>query len=114
MPRGGGAPFFGEQRQVQVVSGNYAWNVPVAAANAPAPAAAPDAQLERMLALWATSQGVVKAAMMNNATSRSAKGGTEASFTVGGRILLTGLGLLHSEQFLECFHEDIHFFIGAD
>ena len=24
MPRGGGAPFFGEQRQVQVVSGDYA------------------------------------------------------------------------------------------
>src|SRR5215510_8276460 len=49
MPRGGGAPFFGEQRQIQVVSGNYAWNVPVAAGNAPAPmpAAAPDARLER-------------------------------------------------------------------
>src|ERR1700730_3899543 len=28
MPRGGGAPFFGEQRAIQVVSGNYAWNVP--------------------------------------------------------------------------------------
>src|SRR5436309_7590435 len=29
MPRGGGAPISGEQRQIQVVSGNYAWNVPV-------------------------------------------------------------------------------------
>src|SRR5437899_8411638 len=28
MPRGGGGPFFGEQRQVQLVSGNYPWNVP--------------------------------------------------------------------------------------
>src|SRR5207247_10940061 len=28
MPRGGGAPFTGEQRQIQVVSGNDAWNVP--------------------------------------------------------------------------------------
>src|SRR5438105_8048056 len=27
MPRGGGGPFFGEQRQIQVVSCNYAWNV---------------------------------------------------------------------------------------
>src|SRR5712691_3244084 len=27
MPRGGGAPFTGEQRQNQVVSGNYAWNL---------------------------------------------------------------------------------------
>ena len=34
MPRGGGAPFFGEQRQVQVVGGNYAWNVPPPAPNA--------------------------------------------------------------------------------
>src|SRR5205823_4586214 len=54
MPRGGGAPFFGEQRQIQVVSGNYAWNVPVPPPNAPAgaapaPAAAPDTQVERML-----------------------------------------------------------------
>src|SRR5215471_11903310 len=92
MPRGGGAPFFGEQRQIQVVGGNYAWNVPVAAPNAPAPApaAAPDTQLERMLALWATPQGFVKAAMMNNATTRSAKGGTEASFTVGGKYKMSG------------------------
>ena len=46
MPRGGGAPFFGEQRQIQLVSGDYAWNQPVPAANAPAggapPAAAPN------------------------------------------------------------------------
>src|SRR5215468_11251407 len=33
MPRGGGAPFFGEQRQIQVVSGNYAWNLAPAAGN---------------------------------------------------------------------------------
>src|SRR5499426_4441183 len=92
MPRGGGAPFFGEQRQVQVVSGDYAWNVPAAAANAPAPmpAAAPDARLERMLALWATPQGFVKAAMANKATTRNARGGTEVSFTVGGKYKMTG------------------------
>jgi len=29
MPRGGGVPFFGELPQVQVVSGDSAWNVPV-------------------------------------------------------------------------------------
>src|SRR5262245_60253609 len=92
MPRGGGAPFFGEQRQVQLVSGDYAWNVPVAAPNAPAPmpAAAPDARLERMLALWATPQGFVKAAMTNNATTKNGRGGTEASFTVGGKYKMTG------------------------
>jgi glyoxylase-like metal-dependent hydrolase (beta-lactamase superfamily II) len=96
MPRGGGGPFFGEQRQIQVVSGNYAWNVPAPAANAPPgaappqPAAAPGAQLERMLFLWATPQGFVKAAMANNATTRNVRGGTEVSFTVGGRYRMTG------------------------
>jgi len=96
MPRGGGAPFFGEQRQIQVVSGNYAWNVPVPPANAPAgaappPAPAPDTQVERMLAVWSTPQGFVKAAMANNATTRNAKGGTEVSFTVGGKYKMTGI-----------------------
>src|SRR6185295_20260917 len=92
MPRGGGAPFFGEQRAIQVVSGNYAWNVPPPAPNAPAGAAAPQpgAQLERMLALWSTPQGFVKAAMANNATTRAAKGGTEVSFTVGGKYKMAG------------------------
>ena len=95
MPRGGGAPLFGEQRQNQVVSGNYAWNVAAPPANAPAGAApqaapAPDAQLERMLALWATPQGFVKAAMANQATTRNARGGTEVSFTVGGKYKMTG------------------------
>jgi len=96
MPRGGGAPFFGEQRQIQVVSGNYAWNVPVPPANAPAgaappAAAAPDTQLERMLAVWSTPQGFVKAAMANNASMRNARGGTEVSFTVGGKYKMTGI-----------------------
>ena len=90
MPRGGGAPFFGEQRQIQVVSGNYAWNVPAAPANAPA-AAAPDSQLERMLAVWSTPQGFVKAAMANNASAKNARGGTEVSFTVGGKYKMTGM-----------------------
>src|SRR6266446_8001548 len=62
MPRGGGAPFTGEQRQVQVVSGNFAWNVaaPAQAGGAPPPAApAPGNAVERMLMLWATPQGFV-------------------------------------------------------
>jgi len=91
MPRGGGAPFTGEQRQNLVVSGNDAWNVPAPPPGAPAgggrggaPPAAPQpgAAVERMLALWATPQGFVKAAMANNATTRKANGGTEVSFTV--------------------------------
>ena len=90
MPRGGGGPFTGEQRQDLVVRGSDAWNVPAAppgAAAAPAPAAA----AERMLALWATPQGFVKAAMANNATTRKTKDGTEVSFTVGGKYKMTGI-----------------------
>jgi glyoxylase-like metal-dependent hydrolase (beta-lactamase superfamily II) len=92
MPRGGGAPFTGEQRQIQVVSGNYAWNVAAAAPGAAPPPAAPAAAnaVERMLALWATPQGFIKAAMMNNATTKNARGGTEVSFTVGGKYKMTG------------------------
>lgn len=88
MPRGGGAPFFGEQRQIQLVSGNYAWNAPAAPAGMAAPQ--PGAQPERMLALWSTPQGFVKAAMANNATTRNVRGSTEASFTVGGKYKIVG------------------------
>jgi glyoxylase-like metal-dependent hydrolase (beta-lactamase superfamily II) len=92
MPRGGGAPFTGDQRQIQVVSGNYAWNVPVAPAGGQQPPAQPNAaaQPERMLAVWALPQGFVKAATMNNANVRQARGGTEVSFTVGGKYKMVG------------------------
>jgi glyoxylase-like metal-dependent hydrolase (beta-lactamase superfamily II) len=88
MPRGGGAPFFGEQRQVQAVSGDYAWNVP-AMAGAPA-APAPDAQPERMLAIWSTPTGFVKAAMANNATTTANGTSTDVAFTVGGKYKMEG------------------------
>jgi glyoxylase-like metal-dependent hydrolase (beta-lactamase superfamily II) len=92
MPRGGGAPFTGEQRQIQVVSGNYAWNLAGAAPGAPPPqpAPAPGNVVDRMLMLWATPQGFLKAAMMNNATTKKANGGTQVSFTVGGKYKMTG------------------------
>ena len=88
MPRGGGAPFYGEQRQTQLVSGDYAWNLGAPGANGAAPMAAPapDAAPERMLALWATPVGFVKAAMMNNATVK----GNNVSFTVGGKYKMEG------------------------
>jgi hypothetical protein len=93
MPRGGGAPFTGEQRQVQVISGNFAWNMaaPAQAGGAPQAAPAPANAVERMLWVWATPQGFVKAATTNNATTKKAKGGTEVSFTVGGKYKMTGL-----------------------
>ena len=88
MPRGGGAPFFGEQRQIQVVSGDKAWNMP---ANPDQPAQPnPGAAPERMLALWATPIGFVKAAMANNATTTASGTSTDVSFTVDGTYKMEG------------------------
>ena len=62
-PRGGGGqPMIGEQRQIQLVSQGFAWNV--AGTNVtPAPAAAPD----RTTLLWMTPYGFLKGAKANNA-----------------------------------------------
>jgi glyoxylase-like metal-dependent hydrolase (beta-lactamase superfamily II) len=77
-PRGGGVqPVRGEQRQVFLVSGDFAWNV-VADAAVPAPIA----QGERQMQLWATPHGVIKAALANNATAQ----GRAIAFTVPGRM----------------------------
>jgi glyoxylase-like metal-dependent hydrolase (beta-lactamase superfamily II) len=60
-PRGGGAQAVAaDQRTVQVVSGKFAWQGDGAQA-----AANPDAVSERTLRLWATPQGVIKAALAN-------------------------------------------------
>jgi hypothetical protein len=97
MPRGGGAPFTGEQRQVQVVSGTSAWNVPQmppgggTAQAQPAAAAVP----ERMQLLWSTPHGFVKAAMENDATTRPAGGGTEVSFSLNGRKFVGTIDKAH-------------------
>jgi glyoxylase-like metal-dependent hydrolase (beta-lactamase superfamily II) len=75
-PRGGGVPVLGEVRQIQVVSGDFAWNVTGEAA-----APAPVALVERQLQLWTTPHGVIKAAMAHNATVQ----GRTVSFAVPGR-----------------------------
>lgn len=118
MPRGGGAPFFGEQRQIQVVSGNFAWNLvppPPAPANEraqagrvtlnealqftgvrplpPQPAAQPAAgnQVERMLFFYSLPQAFVKAAQANNATTKKGKNNTtEVTFTLPSKHKLVG------------------------
>jgi glyoxylase-like metal-dependent hydrolase (beta-lactamase superfamily II) len=77
-PRGGGGqPVAGEQRQIFVASGDFAWNV---AADVVTPT--PIALVDRQLQLWTTPQGVVKAAMANNATVQ----GRTISFTAPGRF----------------------------
>jgi len=78
-PRGGGVPAVGEVRQIQVVSGDLAWNVTGETA-----AAAPVALIERQVQLWTTPHGVIKAAMANNATVQ----GRTVAFAVPGRYAI--------------------------
>lgn len=80
-PRGGGVPVMGEARQIAVLSGEYAWNV---AGETAAPA--PIGLIERQLQLWTTPQGLIKAAMVNNATVR----GRTISFAVPGKFTVKG------------------------
>jgi len=77
-PRGGGGqPVAGEQRQIFVASGDFAWNV---AGDVATPT--PITLVDRQLQLWTTPHGVVKAAMANNATVQ----GRTISFTAPGRF----------------------------
>lgn len=87
------APFQGEQRQVQALSGNYGWNVPQpsGAAAPPAPAPASEAVVaDRKLLMLSTPHGFLKAAAANNATTRRAGGGTDVTFTVEGKHRVSG------------------------
>ena len=72
--RGGGAP---APRQVQVVSGDHAWNV-VGEAATPRPEAVADRQFQ----LWSTPHGIIKAAMRHNASVD----GRTIAFAVPGRF----------------------------
>jgi len=84
-PKGGGAPFGGEQKQVNLVSDKYAWNQPGAQPQ-PAPAAAD----ERQLQIWLTPQGFLKGALDGNATMKKGKGGTEVTFTAMNKYKVVG------------------------
>jgi glyoxylase-like metal-dependent hydrolase (beta-lactamase superfamily II) len=83
--KGGAAPFGGDQRQVNLVSGQYAWNQP---GNAPQPAVA--AAEERQLQIWLTPHGFLNGAMQNNATAKKGKSGTDVTFTAMGKFKVTG------------------------
>ena len=87
-PRGGGGtPLQGEQQQVAIVSGNYAWNMQANNAN-PAPAAAEVRQLE----IWLTPHGFLKAAMAGNPTAITVTvaGPSTPGMTQGGRKAVIG------------------------
>jgi len=82
---GGGYPHVAAQRNEQYVSGDFAWNQ---VANAPAPG--PRFVADRVHQLWITPQGVIKAAIKNNATvqqvTRDGKSYAAASFMDPGRF----------------------------
>jgi glyoxylase-like metal-dependent hydrolase (beta-lactamase superfamily II) len=94
-PRGGGLPFTGEQRQIQAVSGPDAWSVafappaavegrgrgsPTAQPQPPQPA--PAGAIERMLQIWLTPHGFLKAAVARKAAVKTAGDGHEVSFVL--------------------------------
>src|SRR5437660_12158664 len=73
---GGPVPFAGEQKQINFLSDQYAWNQ-VGNASQPAVATAE----ERQLQIWLTPHGFLKAALENNATAKKGSGGIVVSFT---------------------------------
>ena len=86
-----------EQRPDQYVNGMTAWNMAAPAGAAPgAPAAAqpqPAAVEERVMEIWTTPHGFLKAAAANNATAQPIEGeggGSTVSFTVGGKYKYEG------------------------
>jgi glyoxylase-like metal-dependent hydrolase (beta-lactamase superfamily II) len=101
-PRGGGVPFIGDQRQIQLVSGNDAWNVPpppaggqggAAPAAAPAPASEPQpgSAIERRQQIYLTPHGFLRAALANQASVKTVPAGTEVSFAISGLSTFTGI-----------------------
>ena len=80
---GGGQPFAGDQRTVQVVSGMHAWSE-----GAAQPAPNPAAVGERLRQLWLTPHGVIKAALASGATAN----GNVVTFPIEGREVKVTLG----------------------
>jgi len=84
--KGGGAPFAGEQKQVNLVNDRYAWNQP-----GPQPQPAPAAADERQLQIWLTPHGFLKAAIdSGNASMKKVKNATEVTFTALNKYKVVG------------------------
>lgn len=94
-PRGGGGqPFAGDQRTIQIVSGKYAWSEGGAQ-----PVANPGAVSERLRQLWLTPHGVIKAAMASGATAN----GNVVTFNIEGReveVTLDDQNLVNRVEYL--------------
>lgn len=77
-----------EQKVDQYISGNTAWNV--GTGNNANVTAQPAAVEERAAEIWASPQGFLKAAIANNALSEPVSGGTQVSFSLGGKYRYVG------------------------
>jgi len=89
-PKGGGAYVRGEHKLVSVVSGDQTWNVTGETATS-----APIALADRQFQLWATPQGVVKAALAGNGSIQ----GRMISFALPGRF--KGTAVLDANNLIE-------------
>src|SRR5688500_12201030 len=84
-PRGGGQPFTGEQRVIEYVNDETAWDLPVprGAAAPGAPVPQPQSATERKLQIFLlTPHAFLRGAVANYATSRAVADGTEVSFSI--------------------------------
>ena len=84
MVKGGGRPFAGDDKQVNFVSGDYAWDMP---GSKPIPQLG--AAAERQLQIWLTPHGFLKAAMEDNPTAKKVGTATEITFHTG-KFTVTG------------------------
>jgi glyoxylase-like metal-dependent hydrolase (beta-lactamase superfamily II) len=90
-----------EQRPTQVVSGTRAWNLAAPGGQpgaAPVPQPQPAAVEERVMEIWTTPHGFLKAALANNATAEPAGEGSEVSFTLDGHRYV---GTINAQSQLE-------------
>lgn len=107
-PRGGAAqPVAADQRTVQVVSGKFAWQEG-GAQPAPNNAAAED----RLLQLWASPHGVIKAALANagkvdGSTVTVTVGGREIKATLNAQNLVEKVSYLSTNEVVGDFPIDI-------
>jgi hypothetical protein len=88
---GGGLPLAAPQRQIQVVSGRFAWNESVPGAGFIAGSTAtptPDAVRDRLLQLWMTPFGVLKMAVKAGSAAKVAAeaGATVITFPLSGAL----------------------------
>jgi len=99
--RGGGAPIMGEQKQHNMVSGNYAWNL---AGTNPVPQFGSTLE-ERKLQIWMTPHGFIEAAKKGNGCAINFDCEAKISKkTEGGKpvtVISVGVGKYPMEAYLD-------------